>query len=104
GGIGLAAIQYAKALGARVVATAGSAEKRDLLAALGVDCISDSRSLAFETDVNAFTGGAGVDVVLNSLAGDAMQASLNLLKPFGRFVEIGKRDFEAGSRINLKAL
>lgn len=104
GGIGLAAIQYAKAVGARVIATAGAQEKRDLLAALGVDLVTDSRSLAFETDVDAFTGGEGVDVVLNSLAGEAMQASLNLLKPFGRFVEIGKRDFEANSRINLRAL
>ncbi|MCF3933897.1 SDR family NAD(P)-dependent oxidoreductase [Acuticoccus sp. M5D2P5] len=104
GGIGLLAIQYAKSLGAKVIATAGSAEKRDLLKALGVDCISDSRTLKFDEDVRAFTNGEGVDVVLNSLAGDAMLTSIDLLKPFGRFVEIGKRDFEANNRLNLKAL
>lgn len=104
GGVGLMAIQYAKALGAKVIATAGSPEKRELLELLGVDFISDSRTLRFEEDVRAFTNGAGVDVVLNSLAGDAMLASLDVLKPFGRFVEIGKRDFEANNRINLKAL
>ncbi|WP_108662082.1 type I polyketide synthase [Acuticoccus kandeliae] len=104
GGIGLLAIQYAKSLGAKVIATAGSPEKRDLLKALGVDCISDSRTLKFDEDVRAFTNGEGVDVVLNSLAGDAMLTTLDLLKPFGRFVEIGKRDFEANNRLNLKAL
>ncbi len=104
GGIGLMAIQYAKALGARVIATAGSQEKRELLDLLGVDFISDSRTLRFEDDIRTFTNGAGVDVVLNSLAGDAMLASLDVLKPFGRFVEIGKRDFEANNRINLRAL
>jgi thioester reductase-like protein len=104
GGIGLMAIQYAKAVGAKIIATAGSDEKRDLLCAIGVDCVSDSRSLAFDADTRAFTKGQGVDVVLNSLTGDAMLASLDLLKPFGRFVEIGKRDFEANNRLNLKAL
>jgi len=104
GGIGLVAIQYAKAIGARVIATAGSAEKRDLLRTLGVDCVSDSRTLRFEEDARTFTQGQGVDVVLNSLAGDAMLASLDVLKPFGRFVEIGKRDFEANNRLHLRAL
>ncbi|XWN32591.1 MAG: thioester reductase domain-containing protein [Devosia sp.] len=104
GGIGLMAIQYAKSIGAKIIATAGSPEKRDILSLLGVDCISDSRTLRFEEDVWAFTEGKGVDVVLNSLAGDAMLASLELLKPFGRFVEIGKRDFEQNSRVSLKLL
>lgn len=104
GGTGLMAIQFAKAVGARVIATAGSEEKRDLLRMLEVDGISDSRSLSFAADVRKLTNGAGVDVVLNSLAGDAMLASLDLVKPFGRFVEIGKRDIEANHRLNLKAL
>ncbi len=104
GGVGLMAIQYAKSIGARIIATAGSDEKRDFLRLLGVDCVSDSRTLQFEEDVMTFTDGAGVDVVLNSLAGDAMLASLDVLKPFGRFVEIGKRDFETNSRLNLRAL
>ena len=51
----------------------------------------DSRSLAFADQVLAATGGRGVDVVLNSLAGEFLTASLRVLAPGGRFVEIGKR-------------
>ncbi len=104
GGVGLMTIQYAKSIGAKVIATAGSDEKRDLMELLGVDFISNSRTLEFEEEVRAFTNGEGVDVVLNSLAGDAMLATLDLIKPFGRFVEIGKRDFEANNRLNMRAL
>ncbi len=104
GGVGLFAIQYAKAIGARVIASAGTEEKRDLLRALGVDCVTDSRSLQFEADVHDYTDGEGVDVVLNSLSGDAMLTSIGLLRPYGRFVEIGKRDFDTNSRLNMRAL
>ncbi len=48
------------------------------------------------------TGGKGVDVVLNSLAGEAIAKGLEVLKPFGRFLEIGKRDLYANSRIGLR--
>ncbi len=104
GGVGMAAIQIAQSIGARVIATAGNPEKRDLLRALRVEHVSDSRSLAFVDYVREHTGGEGVDVVLNSLAGQPMLASLDLMKPFGRFIEIGKRDFEENSRLNLRAL
>lgn len=92
GGVGLAAIQVARWLGAEIYATAGSAEKRDHLRSLGIEHVMDSRSLNFAADVLAATGGAGVDVVLNSLAGEAASAGLTILSPFGRFIEIGKRD------------
>ena len=52
----------------------------------------DSRSLSFVDEVRDRTRGEGVDVVLNALAGDFIPASLGLLRPFGRFLEIGKRD------------
>lgn len=104
GGVGLAAIQYAKHVGARVIATAGSPEKRAILTLLGCDLVTDSRSLAFVDDVRRWTGGDGVDVALNSLAGDAMAATLALMKPFGRFIELGKRDFFENSEIGLKRL
>ncbi|TQM31120.1 type I polyketide synthase [Nocardia bhagyanarayanae] len=94
GGVGLAAIQIARWVGAEIYATAGSDEKRDYLRALGVDHVMDSRSLSFADDVRAATSGAGVDVVLNSLSGAAVSRSLALLRPFGRFVEIGKRDIQ----------
>ncbi len=72
-------------------ATAGSAEKRAYLTGLGVRHVFDSRSLAFESEVRAATGGTGVDVVLNSLAGEFIGASVRVLAPEGRFLEIGKR-------------
>ncbi|MEV5593826.1 SDR family NAD(P)-dependent oxidoreductase [Streptomyces sp. NPDC052496] len=92
GGVGLAALQYARRCGARVIATAGSAAKRDLLRRLGAEHVLDSRSLAFADDIRRLTGGRGVDVVLNSLAGEAAARSLELLTHGGRFVELGKRD------------
>lgn len=61
-----------------------------------------SRSLAFGDDVMAITGGKGVDVVLNSLAGEAMELSLRLVKAFGRFVELGKRDYYANTKVGLR--
>jgi myxalamid-type polyketide synthase MxaB len=90
GGVGLAAVQVAERLGAQVFATAGSPEKRDHLRGLGVAHVMDSRSLAYVEEVQRATGGAGVDVVLNSLSGEHIAASLSLLRPGGTFVEIGK--------------
>src|SRR6185312_941583 len=104
GGIGLAAIQYAKHRGAVVIATAGSPAKRAFLLRAGADHVLDSRDLGFADAVRAITGGAGVDVVLNSLSGEAMEQSLSVLKPFGRFLELGKRDFYLNRRIHLRPL
>ncbi len=89
GGVGLAALQLAQRLGAEVYATA-SKPKHDFLRSLGVRHIFDSRSLTFADDIRQATNGEGVQVVLNSLAGDFIPASLKLLAPGGRFVEIGK--------------
>ncbi len=103
GGVGLAAIQYANLVEASVIATAGTEAKRDLLSLLGVDDVLDSRSMAFADQVMALTDGVGVDVVLNSLSGEAISRGLELLRPHGRFVELGKRDIYANSRIGLRA-
>jgi phthiocerol/phenolphthiocerol synthesis type-I polyketide synthase C len=102
GGVGIAAIQLAKWLGAEIFATAGSDDKRDFLRLLGVDHIFDSRSLAFADEILAVTQGEGVDVVLNSLAGEAINRNLRILKPFGRFLELGKRDFYENTKIGLR--
>jgi acyl transferase domain-containing protein/NADPH:quinone reductase-like Zn-dependent oxidoreductase/acyl carrier protein len=102
GGVGIAAIQFAQWLGADIYATAGSDEKRDLLRLLGVRHIYDSRSLSYADEILADTGGRGVDVVLNSLAGEAINRNLRVLKPFGRFLELGKRDFYENTRIGLR--
>ena len=102
GGVGLAAIQYARLRGARVIATAGSEAKRALLRRLGVEAVLDSRSLEFADEVMRLTGGEGVDVVLNSLSGEAMERSLGVLRPFGRFLELGKRDFYGNTSVGLR--
>jgi phthiocerol/phenolphthiocerol synthesis type-I polyketide synthase C len=102
GGVGIAAIQFAQWLGAEIYATAGSDEKRDLLRLLGVRHIYDSRSLSYADEILADTDGGGVDVVLNSLAGEAINRNLRVLKPFGRFLELGKRDFYENTRIGLR--
>lgn len=102
GGVGLAALQVAKHVGATVIATAGTEEKRRFLETLGADHVFDSRSLGFVQDVLDVTDGKGVDLVLNSLFGEAMEQSLSLVKPFGRFLELGKRDYYADSKIGLR--
>jgi acyl transferase domain-containing protein/NADPH:quinone reductase-like Zn-dependent oxidoreductase/acyl carrier protein len=90
GGVGLMAVRIAQHLGAEVFATAGSDEKRAFLRAAGVAHVFDSRSLAFARGIDEATGGVGVDVVLNSLAGQFIASSLSVTREGGRFVEIGK--------------
>ncbi|OLO03634.1 type I polyketide synthase [Salinicola socius] len=118
GGVGLAAIQVGRWLGAEIVATVGSPEKQDFLRLMGVERIYDSRSLTFAEEIlhdNAMerqaredgsngrgTGTDGVDVVLNSLAGEAINQNLRVLKPFGRFIELGKRDFYENTKVGLR--
>jgi acyl transferase domain-containing protein/acyl carrier protein len=103
GAVGLAALQLAQAIGARVAMTAGSAAKRAFLRAAGADLVLDSRDPGFADALRA-EWADGVDVVLNSLAGEAMERSLGLLKPFGRFLELGKRDFVENRRAPLRPL
>ncbi len=103
GGVGLAALQIARAAGAEVAASAGTAEKRAFLRAAGAALVLDSRDAGF-ADALRTEWPDGVDVVLNSLAGDAMARSLALLKPFGRFLELGKRDFFEDARLGMRAL
>jgi len=92
GGVGLAAIEIAKIIGARIFATASSDEKRQILLDRGCEAVWDSRSLAFYEGILDATDGKGVDVVLNSLPGEMQAHSLALLCNTGRFVEIGKKD------------
>ncbi|HSS25527.1 MAG TPA: SDR family NAD(P)-dependent oxidoreductase, partial [Mycobacterium sp.] len=93
GGVGMAAVQLARHLGLEVFATA-SRGKWDTLRAMGFDDdhISDSRSLEFEDKFRAVTGGTGMHVVLDSLAGEFVDASLRLVAPGGVFLEMGKTD------------
>ena len=91
GGVGIAAVRIAQRVGAEVFATAGSAEKHAFLRALGVRHIYSSRTLDFADQILADTAGAGVDVVLNSLADAFIDRSVEVLAARGRFLEIGKR-------------
>jgi len=93
GGVGMAAVQLARHFGAEVFATASS-PKWAAVKALGVeeDRIASSRDLGFRDRFLEVTGGAGVDVVLDALAGEFVDASLELLPRGGRFIEMGKAD------------
>jgi NADPH:quinone reductase-like Zn-dependent oxidoreductase len=102
GGVGLAAVQVAKWLGATIFATAGNEEKRARLRAMGVPYVTDSRSLLFAEEIRALTSGQGVDVVLNATAGEMLRKSFALLAPYGRFVEIGKKDIAENSGLPMQ--
>ncbi|PTU21579.1 hypothetical protein P175DRAFT_0544951 [Aspergillus ochraceoroseus IBT 24754] len=95
GAVGQAAIMLAQHLEAEIFATVGSDAKRDLLhSRYGIPHghIFSSRTTAFHGGIKELTGGYGVDVVLNSLSGEVFRESCNLVAPFGRFVEIGRKD------------
>ncbi|KAF2183646.1 hypothetical protein K469DRAFT_710445 [Zopfia rhizophila CBS 207.26] len=98
GGFGQAAIQLAKIFGCDIYVTVGSKEKAEFLSsAYGIPAshIFSSRNLDFAEGVRSLTKGRGVDVVLNSLSGEALRQSWDCVAPFGRFIEIGKKDIFA---------
>jgi myxalamid-type polyketide synthase MxaB len=101
GGVGQAAIQLAQAIGAEIFATA-SPSKWPILKSQGVQHLMNSRTLEFAGEIARLTGGEGVDVVLNSLTGDAIDKSFEVLKPTGRFVEIGKLDIWTSEQVQTK--
>ncbi|MGC9440836.1 SDR family NAD(P)-dependent oxidoreductase [Streptomyces sp. WG5] len=103
GGLGLAAVGVARALGARVVATAGTEAKRAALREMGIEHVLNSRDLSWADEVRRITGGRGVDVVLNSLAGAAIEQGLAVLAEDGRFIEVGKRDIYASRTLGLRS-
>ncbi|MGW4080266.1 type I polyketide synthase, partial [Streptomyces asiaticus] len=100
GGVGMAAVRIARHLGAEVYATA-SPGKHGVLEEMGIDAAhrASSRDLDFEEVFREATGGRGVDVVLNSLAGPFVDASLRLLGEGGRLMEMGKTDLRDPERV-----
>lgn len=102
GGVGMAALQVVQRAGARPLASAGSPEKRRLAADLGAQVVVTSRGLGFADQVRQATRGEGVDVILNSLAGEAIPRGLSILRPGGRFLEIGKRDIHADASLGMR--
>lgn len=101
GGVGLAAIEICKWKGCQIFATAGNDAKRQLLRDMGISLVMNSRDAEFAKEIEAYTNGRGVDVILNTLSGESMLAGLNSLNFFGRFLQIDKKDIAADNAIKL---
>ncbi|KAL8720573.1 MAG: hypothetical protein Q9225_002592 [Loekoesia sp. 1 TL-2023] len=106
GGFGQAAIVLAQRVGAEIFVTVGTEMKREFIIknyGIEPDHIFSSRDTSFAAGILAVTQGKGVDVVLNTLAGALLQESFNCIAPFGRFIEVGKRDLELNSSLEMGA-
>jgi NADPH:quinone reductase-like Zn-dependent oxidoreductase len=104
GGVGQAAIMVAQMVGADIFVTVGSLDKKQFLMTqygISEDRIFYSRDTSFAYGVRRATGGIGVDVVINSLAGDLLRETWECLAPFGRFIEIGKADITKNTRLDM---
>ncbi|KAM7189670.1 polyketide synthase [Rhypophila sp. PSN 637] len=104
GATGQLAVQIAQSIGAEIFVTVGHEDKKQLILdtyggenGIQEDHILYSRDLSFAKGIKRLTNGYGVDVVLNSVAGDGLQASWECLAPYGRFAEIGKVDIRGNS-------
>ncbi|CAN5493083.1 type I polyketide synthase [soil metagenome] len=103
GGLGVAAVQIARWIGAEIFATAGSEEKQQYLRRQGITQVYSSRSLDFGQRISEATNGEGVDVVIGAQTGQAMHVSLNLLRTGGRYIEIGKKDIAEDNGLPMRA-
>jgi NADPH2:quinone reductase len=92
-GVGMSAIQIGKAMGARVIATAGSAEKLDFSRRQGADHVIDYNNPAWIDEVKSLTEGRGADVIYDPVGGDVFDGSSKCIAPYGRLLVIG---FAAG--------
>ena len=104
GGVGQAAIVLAQHLHAEIFVTVGSEEKKSLVMekyGIREDHIFNSRNLDFAKGIMRMTDGKGVDVVLNSLAGEALRQTWNCIAMFGRFIEIGKKDIVGNTGLDM---
>jgi NADPH:quinone reductase-like Zn-dependent oxidoreductase/NADP-dependent 3-hydroxy acid dehydrogenase YdfG len=104
GAVGIAAIQLAQMVGAKIFATVGNQEKVQYLIDtfdIPRDQIFDSHSNSFVKDVMVATHGQGVDIALNSLAGELLHSTWRCIAPFGAMIEIGKRDFYGHSQLDM---
>ncbi|RAL13936.1 polyketide synthase [Aspergillus homomorphus CBS 101889] len=104
GGVGLAAIQICQMLGAEIYVTAGSPEKKQYLMdnyGIPEENMFDSRSMSFVSGIMKRTNNRGVDVVLNSLAGELLHASWRCVAEYGKMVELGKRDFLGHGKLEM---
>ncbi|GAB1319702.1 hypothetical protein MFIFM68171_09912 [Madurella fahalii] len=104
GGVGQAAIMLCKHYGAEIFVTVGTKEKKQhIMDTYGIpeDHIFTSRNATFADGIRRLTNGKGVDVVLNCLSGELLKASWSIIAPFGRFIELGKKDIEDNTRLGM---
>ncbi len=104
GGLGQAIIELCQLIGAEIFATVGTLEKKALLMdrfAISEDHIFFSRDASFASEIMRMTGGRGVDVIMNSLAGEALRLTWNCIAPYGRFIELGARDLTVNTRLEM---
>ncbi|KAF8419074.1 putative polyketide synthase [Tirmania nivea] len=104
GAVGQAALTLARLRGAEIFATVGSAKKKALIMehhGIPADHIFSSSDTSFAAGVMRMTNNKGVDVALNSLSGEFLRQTWNCIAPFGRFIEIGKRDMTNGGRLDM---
>lgn len=104
GGVGQAAIMISQWIGAEIFCTVGSVEKKNLIMSrygIAEDHIFSSRNSTFDDGIMAMTNSTGVDVVLNSLAGELLRVSWQSIARFGRLIDISKRDSVSNSPLEM---
>ncbi|KAL6694561.1 KR domain-containing protein [Trichoderma pleuroticola] len=105
GGVGIAALNICKMMGTVIYATVGNHEKvQYLIDNFGIprEHIFNSRDGSFYSDLMAVTNGQGADLVLNSLSGELLHTSWKCVAPFGKMLEIGKRDFIGRGQLEME--
>ncbi|KAG4220571.1 hypothetical protein PC116_g30950, partial [Phytophthora cactorum] len=105
GGTGQITLQMAQLVGGEIFATVGSEEKKRFLInhyGIAEDHIFYSRNTSFAEGILRLTKGRGVDIVINSLSGEELLASWDLIAPYGRFIELGKKDIIANSSLPMR--
>ena len=97
-------VQVAQHVGAEIFVTVSTTEKRDVMKECGIqdDHIFNSRDLSFTKGINRMTNGQGVDIIINTLSGEALRETWACISPFGRFVELGKKDVLANNGLEMK--
>lgn len=106
GATGQAAIQVALHLGAVIFTTVSTEKKKQFLIdryRIPAGHIFSSREIAFCSGIKRLTGGAGADVILNSLCGEGLAASWECIAPYGRFIELGKKDITCHSKLTMSS-
>jgi thioester reductase-like protein len=101
GGVGLSAVRLAMRAGAQVIATAGTRQKRELLRRIGVAHVFDSRSLNFLDELKSLGAGGELDLVLAASNPTMVPGLLELVRPGGRYLEIGKTSLRRGQSMDM---